>query len=219
LKDARFSGYSPEFIIRQMFERGVFGFVPAVLLEMYAGEEYIKLPVPRQTRLIGEVGLAAYQIEGLAEVVERALIKSRKAVGAVMQNRTAIAENIGNMLQNIASGAAPGRQKGYLCLMTAAGLPCPFANRDGCIGCGYEIYTKSAMYALLREYVRLDDAIDSAEPADAYRYGLIMEQAVMPAVREILESAKLLYPDADVSGLAEIMEVEFGGTDSIEGEG
>jgi hypothetical protein len=219
LKDARFSGYSPEFIIRQMFERGVFGFIPAVLLEMYAGAEYIKLPIPGQTRLIGEVGLAAYQIEGLAEVVERALIKSRKAVGAVMQNRPAIAENIGDMLQNIASGAAPGRQKGYLCLMMAAGLPCPFAGRDGCIGCGYEIYTKTAMYTLIREYVRLADAIDGAEPADARRYGLILEQAVMPAVKEVLESAKLLYPDADISGLTDIMEVELGGADSVERKG
>jgi hypothetical protein len=219
LKDACFSGYSPEFIIRQMFERGVFGFIPAVLLEMYAGEKYIKLPVPGQTRLIGEVGLAAYQIEGLAEAVERALIKSRKAVGSVVQDIPAIAENIGNMLQNIASGAAPGRQKGYLCLMTAAGLPCPFALRDGCMGCGYEIYTKATMYALIREFVRLSDARDSAEPTDAQRYALILEQAVKPAVKEILASAKLLYPDSDVSSLYDIMEVELGGTDNIEGEG
>jgi hypothetical protein len=219
LKDACFSGYSPEFIIRQMFERGVFGFIPAVLLEMYAGEKYIKLPVPGQTRLIGEVGLAAYQIEGLAEAVERALIKSRKAVGSVVQDLPAIAENIGNMLQNIASGAAPGRQKGYLCLMTAAGLPCPFAARNGCMGCGYEIYTKATMYALIREFVRLSDARDSAEPTDAQRYALILEQAVKPAVKEILASAKLLYPDSDVSSLYDIMEVELGGTDSIEGEG
>ena len=34
LKDANFSGYSPEFIIREMFERGVFSFIPAILLEI-----------------------------------------------------------------------------------------------------------------------------------------------------------------------------------------
>lgn len=38
LKDANFTGYSPEFILREMFERGIFGFIPAILLEMYQGK-------------------------------------------------------------------------------------------------------------------------------------------------------------------------------------
>jgi hypothetical protein len=218
LKDARFSGYSPEFIIRQMFERGVFGFIPAALLEMYAGERYIKLPVPDQTRLIGELGLAAHQIENLAEAVKAAMIKSRKAVGEAMRNRKLFAENIGDMLQNIAAGAAPGRQNGFLCLMSAAGLPCPFPGRDGCIGCGYEIYTKAAVYTLMREHARLNHVKLSAEPADAWRYGLILEQGIFPAVKEILTSVKLLYPGVDICGLTNIVEVALDGIDSIAGD-
>ena len=35
LKDASFSGYRPEFILREMFERGIFGFIPAIMLERY----------------------------------------------------------------------------------------------------------------------------------------------------------------------------------------
>lgn len=33
LKDAAFSGYSPEFILMEMFERGILGFIPAMMLE------------------------------------------------------------------------------------------------------------------------------------------------------------------------------------------
>jgi hypothetical protein len=74
------------------------------------------------------------------------------------------------------------------------------------------------MYTLMREFVRLEGAKGSAESVDAHRYGLILEQAVMPAIKEILESAKLLYPNFDVDSLYDIMEVEVGGTDSIEGK-
>ena len=211
LRDARFSGYSPEFIIRQMFERGVFSFIPAALLEIYAGPEYVKLPVSGQTRLIGELGLTAYQIEGVAETVERTMIRSRKAVGDIVKSPAVAKENAGVILQNIASGSAPGRQDGFLCLMTAAGLSCPFAGRGGCIGCGYEILTKTAMYSLMREYARLMSVMKGAEPPDARRYGMILDQAVMPAVAEMLAAAKSLYPGADISGLLDIMEAEFDG--------
>ncbi|MDR2898744.1 MAG: hypothetical protein LBU94_00330 [Clostridiales bacterium] len=211
LKDARFSGYSPKFIIKQMFERGVFSFIPAALLEIYAGIEYTKLPVAAQTKLIGELGLTAYQIEGLAEATARAMIRSRKSVADVIKNPSGLKENVGIMLQNIATGYATGKQPGFLCLITATGKNCPYSGRGGCIGCGYEIATKTAMYTLMREYVRLANIIRDASSADAHRYTKIIEQAIMPAAAEMLASAKLLYPGADVSGLLDIMEVELSG--------
>ena len=59
LKDAAFSGYRPEFILREMFERGIFGFIPAMMLERYAGDGYRTLDVSRQTDLIRSIGLDA----------------------------------------------------------------------------------------------------------------------------------------------------------------
>ena len=97
LKDANFSGYKPEFIIREMFERGVFSFIPAVLLEIYAGDKYKLLPVSSQTKLIGELGLTAYQIEWMACAVERAFVKSRTAVNSILQNPCRVNENIGEV--------------------------------------------------------------------------------------------------------------------------
>lgn len=210
LKDARFSGYRPEFIMRQMFERGVFSFIPAVLLEMYAGSDYITLPVAGQTELICGVGLAAHQIERMADMVDHALLKSRKAVHDVLKTSSDIQENVFVMLQNIASGNAPGRQREYLCLMTAAGFPCAYADRGGCIGCGYEIYTKTAMHTLMKEYARLTCLENSANKPDAWRYERILEHAILPAVSEILSSMKLLYPQADIAGLLDIMEKGLG---------
>ena len=205
LKDAKFSGYSPEFIIREMFERGVFSFIPAILLEMYAGPEYTLLPVRAQTKLIGEIGLAARQLEWMTGAMDRALTKSRWIVSTVLRDPSNIRESVAGMLQNIASGNAPSRQRETLCLMTAAGFSCPFADRDACISCGYEIYTKAAMHTLMREYARLFALKQSAGQPDTWRYGKILEQAVLPAVAEMLAAMKLLY-GADTAGLLDIVE-------------
>jgi hypothetical protein len=217
LRDANFGGYSPEFIIRQMFERGVFSFIPTVLLEIYVGDTYTKLPVSVQTELIGELGVAPQRIERLAEIVESAMVKSRAAIGGILKNPAAMKENVFAALQNIASGNAPGKQEEYLCLMTAAGFRCPFPDRNGCIGCGYEIYTKTAMYTLMREYARLSRARNDADPSEARRCGQILEQAIFPAITEMLAAAKLLYPEADVAGLLDIMEEGIHYADCISG--
>jgi hypothetical protein len=206
LKDAKFSGYTPEFIIQQMFERGVFSFIPSILLEMYAGFEYIVLPISRQTELICSIGLEAHRIEWMAVAIDRALKKSKKAVYSILKYPAMIKENVFKMLQNIASGNAPSKQDECLCLMTAAGFPCPSADRDGCIGCGYEIYTKTAMHILVKEYTRLVGLRNRSSQPEAWRYEHILEQAILPAIAEILGAMKLLYPSADPTELLEIME-------------
>lgn len=207
LKDARFNGYSPEFIICEMFERGVFSFIPALLLEMYAGDKYKMLPVRLQTKLIGEVGLTPYHIELMTYAADHALEKSRKVISSVLSETSNIHENIFGILQNIASGNAPGRCEEYLCLMTAAGLPCAFTDRDACIGCGYEIYTKAAAHMLMKEYAHLVHMKKSAKQAeDARRYEKILEMSVLPAVAEMISSAKLLYRETDITGFLDIVE-------------
>jgi hypothetical protein len=206
LKDARFSGYSPEFIIREMFERGIFSFIPAILLEMYAGSEYKALPVKTQTMLIGELCLAAHQIEWMAAAVDSALAKSRKAVNDVLCDPSNIYDRVAEMLQNIASGNAPSRTQECLCLMTAVGRTCPYPDRAGCIGCGYEILTKSALRLLTREFDRLCGLRESAPKSEAWRYSALLNQVTFPAIMEIISCAKALAPDLDVSMLLDIVE-------------
>jgi len=205
LKDANFTGYKPEFIIREMFERGVFSFIPATLLEMYDGGPYKKLPVSAQTEIICGLGLGALQIEHIAESVWRSFSAARHTVTALLSDisdTASLRENAFRILQNIASGAAPSRQPEYLCLMAAADRACPSAGRDSCLGCGYEVYTKSAMHILMKEYMRLS----TQHGADAARGKRIVETAVMPAITEMLSAMQLLYPDADDSAILTIVE-------------
>jgi hypothetical protein len=206
LKDANFSGYTPEFIAREMFERGVFGFIPAILLEMYAGSKYKALPVGVQTKLITTLGLTAGQIEWIANTVELSLSRSKRVVAEFFAGAPDIQSNVFRALQNIASGNAPGKQSEYLCLMTAATRRCPYRDRNGCIGCEYEIFTKSVMHSLMREYIRISALRGDENTPESNRYGKLLKNAVLPAVEEFMASAQMLYPDINTTMLYDIME-------------
>ncbi len=187
-----------------MFERGIFSFIPAVLLEMYAGAAYKLLPIKAQTLLINQIGLTAAQTEWTAAAIDRALVKSRKAINDVLQEPKNIKENIADLLQNIASGNAPARQEDTMCLLTAAKMTCQFADRDSCIGCGYEILTKTAMHTLMREYKRLSN-LQNSNGDGAWRYAKMLDQAILPAISEMLSAMRMLY-GADTDELLDIVE-------------
>ncbi|MGL6201547.1 MAG: hypothetical protein ACRC3H_21730 [Lachnospiraceae bacterium] len=200
LKDAEFTGYTPEFIAREMFERGIFGFIPYLLLKMYGGKEYAKLPVPAQTELIKTLGMRPAGIEGVIRMVETSMLKAEDSIKAVLSSKGSIAE----ILQQIATGAAVGKQKGCLCLMTAAGFTCREPGRKACMGCRFEIYTKSTMHLLVKEYVKLNSKQKSEK--DGWRYQMMLKKGVLPIMSEMLASIKGLYPEADMDVFAEIME-------------
>jgi hypothetical protein len=206
LRDANFSGYSPKFIAKEMFERGVFSFIPVLMMEIYAHELYTKLPVSAQTSLIMNIGVAASGLEGMAKATEASLVKARSAIAEIMKRPEDIRGTTADILQNIASGNAPGRQEGCLCLMTASGFTCADPDRSCCIGCGYEIYTKTIMRCLTAEYKRLVERKKSADEKEAIRCSKILKAAVMPAIAEMIASMKQLYPASDISPLLEEMK-------------
>ena len=207
LRDAKFAGYRPDFIAREMFERGVFSFIPALMMEMYANNSYTKLPIPLQTKVLAEIGIEASGLEGLTKTVEHSLIKARNAIAEIMKRPEDIRGSISDILQNIASGNAPGKQDGFLCLMTASGSFCVDAERSSCIGCGYEIYTKTILHCLAREYARLLAKKGDADQAEAVRCTKILKNAVMPAIAEMFASIKRLYSDADIKTLINTTEM------------
>ena len=205
LRDANFTGYKPEFILMEMFERGVFGFVPSMLLEMYKGREYKALGVSEQTKLIKEVGLDAWQIEAVAESVAVSYERAGDIVESTLAEAGGRENCLTQTLHRIASACAPSKQDECMCLRTAAGLDCVYPGRDCCLGCGFEIYTKSALELLVREYSRLRVKACS-DDKDAERSRGILKQYVIPSIMQILSSMEMLYPDADMEVLKEVVE-------------
>jgi hypothetical protein len=206
LKDANFTGYKPEFIAAQMFERGVFSFIAATLLEIYSGKDFTRLPIASQTSLIITTGLVPAQIENLTAAVELSMNRASGIVGELIGNINADKQELGAILQNIASGNAPSRMDECLCLMSAVGERCPNPNRVSCIGCGYEILTKSAMQLLIREYGRLNRQRKTTADSESWRYSAMLNSAVLPAIAEIVACTKSLAPEADITSLLDIAE-------------
>jgi hypothetical protein len=177
------------------------------MMEMYANEAYTELPVVVQTKVLAEIGIEASGHEGLAKSVEYSLIKVHRAVAEIVKRPNNIRGSISDILQNIASGNAPGKQDGFLCLMTASGFFCADAWRSSCIGCGYEIFTKTILHSLSKEYARLLTAKNDTDPAEATRCTKILKEAVMPAIAEIFLSMKQMYPDVDIKAMVNATEM------------
>lgn len=206
LKDAAFAGYTPEFILKEMFERGIFGFIPAMLLDAYRGEDYRRLGVSGQTQLIKSFGMTAAEIEGVAGAVSFSMEKAKSAVQECVSREGDVKENTYRILRNIAANDIPARQDGLMCLRLASGHACVSPERSCCIGCGYEIYTKAAFHLLMQEYALIMQKRNQAEGRSRIRYTALMEEGLLPAAVQILESIPLLYPGADVSPMLDMME-------------
>ena len=207
LRDAAFSGYKPEFIAREMFERGVFGFVPHLLLEVYAGNDYTQLSIPDQTRLIKNVGIRPSGIESIVRICESSLARARDTVADIVASKADIAV----LVQEIASGRAVSRQDGCLCVMTAGGFTCPYPDRAACMGCRYEIHTKSVLHQLSSEYARMKRFSDGP---DGWRYRAMIREAILPVIGEYLATVKEQIPEIDMDAMAEIMEGGVSGYDN-----
>lgn len=206
LKDANFSGYSPEFIIREMFERGVFGFIPHVLLQIIGGETYDKMPVSIQTDLIQQVGLTPMRIDETIALVQTNLIKARETVKDLIFEK----ESISSVIQKIASGSAVSKSADSLCLSIAGKGCCTFPNREVCSGCKYEIYTKSTLHIMVKEYVRMQELVKRTNSA---RHKAILKERIVLIIQEFLETFALLYPDADIEDYTAVLEGGLRGYD------
>jgi len=199
LRDAKFTGLSPEFVMREMFERGVFGFIPHMLMESIYGNDYAKLPVEAQTELIREIGLSAESLEKLTQMRDSALHRAEEAVKGALEY-----EAPSTIIRKIVDGSSAGMDRAGLCIMIAAGAGCRCLERSGCYGCRYEIHTKAQMHKLMKEYRRLRNC---SVNADGWRYRKIAKELLIPVISEYTWCLENSF-DADMQSLAEIMRGE-----------
>ena len=206
LKDANFSGYKPDFILREMFERGIFGFIPVMLMKIYAEEDFLKLSVSEQTELIKSIGLSAKQIEDIFDISKRALNHVNDSTGLIFRGALSDRKSVENILLKLVSNRAIGKDNRYMCLRIASGDKCIYTDRDSCLGCGYEIYTKAAFYSIVKQYQVLNMKMKNSNSDEADRYRKILKMIVIPAIQEILNSINVLYPASDKGLFLDILE-------------
>lgn len=204
LQDQSVTGHSMEYIVRELEERGVCSFVVSEMLEMTYGAEYKKLTMSEQTKIIEELGLNSYEIENTIITYENSLNNAVKVAEEIMiipEEKRKILVN--TALNNIALGTAVSKNKDVMCVMTAIGKDCPYKDRGNCIGCEYEILTKSTMYTLSAEFNRNRKLLGKTEnPMLKQKYKTILTKSILPAMNEILTWIK------EKKGTDKVLELE-----------
>ena len=170
LKDAKFNGLSAEFVAMELFERGILSFIPSMLLKMITGGEYDKLSPSNQTKLIHSLGMTPLEIENTVGLTENAKKQAENVIQELALDSTD-QNTILEILHRIGNGNAFSKNPENLCLLSAIRKVCPFDARQVCVGCKYEISTKSTLYLMISEYNRLSflyDSVTDGEEKEKY---------------------------------------------------
>ena len=212
LKDANMSGLTPEFVAKELFERGVLSFIPSMLLKMITGGGYNRLTVQNQTRLIEELGMSPGEIETAVKVSDNAFRKSAETAADIYRNTDR--ETVINALHRMGNGEAVSKMSECGCLYSAFGKLCPYDDNHNCMNCDYEISSKSTIFLMASEFNRLNGLYKSAESLnEKEKCESMIVNIVMPAMNEILTCADETYGSEAAQMLGEIIKESTAGED------
>ncbi|MBE5870979.1 MAG: hypothetical protein E7294_06955 [Lachnospiraceae bacterium] len=183
LKDAKFSKLTPEFVAFELLERGVFSFMSSMLLKMAVGEKFDDLSPRNQTSIIKLVDLSPKEIETVVNTVDKGMLFAKDTLYSLITEET----DILMVLHRIGSGEAFSKQRECLCLMSALEKLCPYANKRNCVGCKYEISTRSTLFLLIEEYNRIRNLYSSTKDTlEKTKYKKILIDIIAPQMDEML---------------------------------
>ncbi|MSC53532.1 hypothetical protein GKD71_01675 [[Eubacterium] rectale] len=212
LKDANMSGLTPEYVAKELFERGVLSFIPSMLLKMITGGGYNRLTVQNQTRLIKELGMSPGEIETAVKVSDSAFRKSAETAADIYRNTDR--ETVINVLHRMGNGEAVSKMRECGCLYSAFGKLCPYDDNHNCMNCDYEISSKSTIFLMASEFNRLNGLYKSAESLnEKEKCESMIVNIVMPAMNEILTCAGETYGSEAAQMLGEIIKESTAGED------
>ncbi len=212
LKDAKMNGLTPEYVAMELFERGVLSFIPSMLLKMITEGDYNKLPIHKQTELIQELDLSPGEIEQIVVVSAQARKQSAKLLKKIFTDAPDQRNTIIRILHRIGNGNAVSKQDECLCLMTAMKKFCPYSERSSCIGCLYEISTKSTVFLMISEYKRLLSLYNGTTDGRLRgKYRALIKETVLPAVDELLQCIQEQYGDAALTSLEKMIKESTNG--------
>ena len=190
LKDSKLNGLTPEFVAFEMLERGACSFITTMLLKMLGGENYERLDVKEQTQAHMSLQLSPMEIDNMIAAVNKSSRLALKAVKEAIDS----GQDILTTLHRIATDASFSKTSECLCLRSALKQPCFEKNRRSCIGCPYEISTKSTMYLLIGELNRMRNLYQKvANKAEKQKYKALIQELILPKMNEILYCLKTEY--------------------------
>lgn len=204
LKDAKMNGFTPEFVAREMFERGVLSAIPSMLLKMINGDQYSNLSVENQTEAIKSLNLSLLDIENIVGLMQVNMKQSYDIVNAIYNQFSK--EEIIKILHRIGNGEAVAKTNDCLCLLTAMGRVCPYKEQHNCPSCEYEISTKTTMFLMVEEVKRLQKLYaTSNNELEKNKYKALVQNVVAPSIDEMLRIIEEQYGSSGIETLEQII--------------
>lgn len=206
LKDAQLGQLKPEMVAKELFERGVLSMIPSMLLTIVTRGKYKELSPGQQTKMIKELNLSPSEIEKTLELSVQADTRSQKALKTVVEEQLN-PEQLLKVCHRIGNGEAFSKQGESMCLLSALGKNCPFIERQHCVGCQYELQTKSTLLLLIGEFNRLNKQYHKVKSdLEKGKVRAILENQLKPCITEMLQALADSYGEQVLNDYEEIIK-------------
>ena len=198
LQDQKMSGYTADFVAHELLERGVLSNIATMLLKMLYKDKFEELGIENQTKLIKELSMSPLEIENSIGVMQRATNQSKQTAVEII--KAANKQEILVILHRIGNDEALSKTEGSLCIMSAMKKQCPFKEKSTCIGCQYEVSTKTTVFQLAQMSLDLKSQYDKATTQiEKDRLKTIVTQTILPKLQDVLLCIKENYGDHEFS--------------------
>ena len=206
LKDAQLGQLKPEMVAKELFERGVLSMIPSMLFTIVTRGKYKKLSPSQQTQMIKSLDLTPIEIEKTLELSIRADSRSQQALKTLVENNVD-PEQLLTICHRIGNGEAFSKQGESMCLLSALGKLCPYDDRQHCVGCQYELQTKSTLLLLIGEFNRLNKQYQKLKnELERGKVRAILEKQIKPCLTEMLQALSEQYGEAVLSDYEDIIK-------------
>lgn len=206
LKDAQRGQLKPEMVAKELFERGVLSMIPSMLLTIVTRGKYKKLSPSQQTQMIKSLDLTPIEIEKTLELSIRADSRSQQALKTLVENNVD-PEQLLTICHRIGNGEAFSKQGESMCLLSALGKLCSYDDRQHCVGCQYELQTKSTLLLLIGEFNRLNKQYQKLKnELERGKVRAILEKQIKPCLTEMLQALSEQYGEAVLSDYEDIIK-------------
>ena len=206
LKDAQLGQLKPEMVAKELFERGVLSMIPSMLLTIVTRGKYKKLSPSQQTQMIKSLDLTPIEIEKTLELSIRADSRSQQALKTLVEHNVD-PEQLLTICHRIGNGEAFSKQGESMCLLSALGKLCSYDDRQHCVGCQYELQTKSTLLLLIGEFNRLNKQYQKLKnELERGKVRAILEKQIKPCLTEMLQALSEQYGEAVLSDYEDIIK-------------
>lgn len=206
LKDTQLGQLKPEMVAKELFERGVLSMIPSMLLTIVTRGKYKELSPNQQTQMIKSLDLTPVEIEKTLELSIRADLRSQQALKTLIENNVG-ADQLLTVCHRIGNGEAFSKQGESMCLLSALGKLCPYDDRQHCVGCQFELQTKSTLLLLIGEFNRLNKQYSKLKnDLERGKVRAILEKQIKPCLTEMLQALSEQYGEDVLSDYEDIIK-------------